>query len=233
MPVPTQASQTGTVPEPRRAQSATSSAAVLNVEPNDDFVFIHYPNSPTAWAVETRGVDVPTLLPTVNPIVVVEGAFGIRTLSPGEDPANRFDTMHNLLRKRGAILIESKPGTPTEYGCVTDCRGGVFHHTPWQILRQPLDGQQMTPEIDRAKYAAWREALVTTGVVPPASSAVLEAMENALKLRIEQADAESVEMPADRRAAKMDAAQRALDTFKSARRPWIVEEPTKGRKGAA
>lgn len=227
MAVPKSESRSPGVPAPVSAASDGATAEVLRAEPNENFLLVVYPDSPTGWTVETRGLDRPTFLPSLHVVPLVEGANGMRTVSKGEDLARGMDGLYNRLRQNGAIIID-----PAKYRLKTPCRGGFYYHTPWQILRQPLAGQQMIPKTDHALYAAFRLSLVTDGIVPPPDDQVLAYAESRAQDRITTVDTEAEADSPERRDARKSKAQRKLDNVLNAHKPWIAEAPkAKARRG--
>jgi len=235
MAVPARPSTSTGVPAAQSAVAdASQSSDVLRAEPNDPFWLVVYPNSPTGWNVETRGVDEPTYLPSVCVMPLVEGANGIRSTGPGEDKARGFDGARNKLAIEGAITIP-----PDRYLLKTACTGGFFYHTPWQVLRQPLAGQRMVPKVDHDLYAAFRLALVDDGIVPPPNDQIIAYLEAQADDRVSSVTASTANEIADIRDPRIAKARARRDQITSARRPWeapapkaVAEKPKRGKPAA-
>jgi len=222
MAVPARPSTSTGVPAAVSAASdASQTVDALRAEPNDPFWLVVYPNSPTGWNVETRGVDEPTYLPSLHVVPLVEGANGIRTTGKGEDAARGKDGVRNNLAIQGAILID-----PAKYLLKTACAGGgSYYHTPWQILRQPLAGQRMIPKVDHVAYAAFRLSLVEDGIVPPPSDQVVAYIEQQAEERLSTVRSSAANEIAEIREARTSKASKRAGEIAAAVKPWEVDAP--------
>lgn len=230
MAVPARPSTSPGVAAPQSAVTDLSpDSGAIRAEPNDPFWLVVYPNSPTGWNVETRGVEEPTYLPCLNPMPLVEGANGIRSTGKGEDPARGRDGAKLKLANDGAIIID-----PSKYLLKTPCSGGgAYYHTPWQVLRQPLAGQRMIPKIDHAVYAAFRLSLVEDGIVPPPSDQIIAYLEQQAEERLSSVRVAVANETAEIRELRMAKASKRVDSISKARKPWeaaVVEAAPKAKR---
>lgn len=214
------------------APSALVGEGRINVQPNWPFKFYHQPRESGAWSVETEGLEEPTWLPVIKPLIVMPGASGVRTLERGEqgNPERAYMGRQVELANAGAIFLDPRtkvaaellpdgvaPGSYLRETPTTD--GRPFYHDAWTVAEaDPLQRGVVRLVFDQGAFNRWRLSLVADGTIPEALDAVIEERVRRAKRKLRSAQVDQ-NAPADVRTGAMSRHQASLKNLGEARLP--------------
>jgi hypothetical protein len=182
--------------QPPANMAKITSIKAIRSPPNYPFLYrVH----PSAWTVESEGLDGPTLLPEIGKHLLIPGCNGVRTLSDNEKttPERAYEDAVAAAQGKGWTYIaldtitDAKhlpPGVPAgpflrEIPCRHPQTGiaGSRWVEAWSVPVATLPDDEQAFQFDRASYNRWRLSLVESGKIPAPNAVVV----SRLKARID------------------------------------------------
>lgn len=155
---PAPASNAG--PQPYIPQPPQSLAKVLPHPPRGAFLLRFHPQR---WALMDGDI-----LPVLGTLKTED--LGVN----GVDKAGNIDEAVMASQKNGWVILPwDVLGRGREYIRATDCQGGRYYHTQWEIPQHSGD-RVLASKTDSAGYYAFLRELIARGIVPAPDPAVLE-----------------------------------------------------------
>lgn len=200
------------VPPNARSRSAIADLVVdedvLPVPLGFPFLYAFYPDDRGNWRIGY--IDgVPTWLPKLQKVPLVQGVGGVRTLAKGDSAELAYHDAIEKIRRKGGIVIDRREDYCWMYPA-RDPRtraSGFVYHDPFESPRVNHDRDKRTVKYDQDHAArdAWLLDLMQRGVLPYPDPAILDLHKAQIVARVaERATRRGLPVPEDRSKVDLD-----------------------------